>query len=519
MAGIEYFLIIAQLISLPVSFPKFLVTTGYLAFVLPNLELSFSLRSLSFAVVFSLILSEIGLPNYFLGLTVLMISYSTEYFSLFYVYTLLVVLIFMSFIRPNKYNSVSFSKIFLVVLPFLFLKESFHDNGICIFCIYIYCVMFSESYAKKSFIILGFMKLLFVVSMFSYISKTSCLSDKSNIEYSISPILHQYPSLPYQNDWVSAIRSSIDNLDILNTSGCPLCGFQPLPGYGIPNSSPRDAIMLITFRELYTVVPLVRSLRTAGSKASIIFFTDTYKSGDWTNDFDKIASQCGIIPVQINGLDQLSQWQKQALRYPLLSDFLLHYRSSFRRLLYCDTYDTVFQADPFTDKITTNTLYISGEGYTYPNDKNGQLVYKWVKALNGVNPSYFDNLESLCSGMFLGAPDQIYALTSLVASSFGPNLLMETNDQGYYSVIVYSGILSLFGMKTHIFPPYGHLASIGIFRDGFAHKNGFGTYRYKNEELVPAVFHQYDRVKAFCHEIVQSCPKGDLNILHYLRGY
>ena len=156
---------------------------------------------------------------------------------------------------------------------------------------------------------------------------------------------------------------------------CKLCSFVPNNGSHLPNSSGRDAIFLLGINKLTNLLPIVKTLRTTGSKCRVFLFTDaqTIKKYGLVRNFYVPLENCGLEIVNLGDLNTNDYYYICYLRYNIYKSFLILYRQFFDRIIFMDLYDSIIQHDPFTTEFG-NSLYLSDEGYII-RDNSFNLYY------------------------------------------------------------------------------------------------------------------------------------------------
>lgn len=86
---------------------------------------------------------------------------------------------------------------------------------------------------------------------------------------------------------------------------CKLCKFIPNNGSFPPNSTPRDAIFVLGLKKLTNLLPVVKTLRTVGSKCRFFLFTDNItfvNNSKASPKFFSYLEDCGVEFVNIGKL-------------------------------------------------------------------------------------------------------------------------------------------------------------------------------------------------------------------------
>jgi hypothetical protein len=108
-----------------------------------------------------------------------------------------------------------------------------------------------------------------------------------------------------------------------------------------------------------SVVPCIRSLRTSGSRCSVVIFTDSDVFA--SIPFRAFLADCGCALISIGKLFSDKRNYLFMLRNSACYDWLRYRDWLFDRVILIDLFDTIFQGDPFTEEITENVIAFSVE--------------------------------------------------------------------------------------------------------------------------------------------------------------
>lgn len=311
---------------------------------------------------------------------------------------------------------------------------------------------------------------------------------------------------------------------------CKLCSFTPNNGSYPPNSSPKDAIFVLGLNKLTNLLPIVKTLRTAGSRCRFFLFTDnsTLTNYKLSIKFFQMLEECGTEFVNLGHINSQNFYFICYLRYFIYKLFLIRYKKYFDRVIFMDLYDSIIQHDPFTTEFK-NTLYLSDEGYILKNDEfnRDNLDYGFRNIMQSGDPELFFSIEQrniiyngniLNGGLQEGGTESLIKFCEIMEKS-GDVKSHRTYllDQSFLNMIAYSGYLSK-RMNFTIIPKGSDLSStIGIYV-GEMNKNNvkivFGNISI--DDKFPAILHQFDRSSNIKDELRKVCP-NDENFTDYLR--
>ena len=179
---------------------------------------------------------------------------------------------------------------------------------------------------------------------------------------------------------------------------CPHCNFKPLFR---PNSTSRDLIILQAGGDPSRTQLSIKSLRSTGCKARIFLVITDYDevSEQLQNFFDS----CGVDVFRYKISPKSAHSFFVAMRFSLDEEFLYQGAKYVDRILYFDSYDSVFQSDPFIGEWQKNSLYVSNENIFIGHNP---YMVKWIRRLPNFNSRPINNNNTICSGIF-GALGQV----------------------------------------------------------------------------------------------------------------
>ena len=265
---------------------------------------------------------------------------------------------------------------------------------------------------------------------------------------------------------------------------CPHCDFKPING---TSSTERDLIIIQAGGVENKGIISIRTLRTTGCKARI--FLCVHKGEFIKSKIKRQLELCGVKIFYVKNIKGLKiGYHKNTImatmRFLINEEFLYKASKYVDRMLYFDTKDTVFQADPFNDITTPNSLYVSPEfRYTSTN----KIMQKWYRQLPNFNGYYFKNCEVICNGIFAGDTPTMIKLGQLM-KSLHLGLDFIATDQAQYDYLIYSGIFAKAGVNVIRYPKYASIADIS------KQFKPLPLGEVKHPKLsYPVAIHQYNR--------------------------
>ena len=332
--------------------------------------------------------------------------------------------------------------------------------------------------------------------------------DQLSATVTIEPFVLRTPAMDYQTDWIPKLLEEINKTH--DTSKCPLCNFDPVISKSGHNSTPRDFVVVTGFGEEFTNVDLfVRTLRTTGSKANILFFTnlDLMKP-----ELYEILKNCGVIFVDVSAFKNFDPITRRKARFPLIFDLLNTAPQYFDRIMYLDLFDSIFQGDPFTPELNSSILNGGLEcGYI-------RLLWSWRRVRRLPGYDYTPDLEKMYanSGWFVGNSSIVKTIVSMEVAMYGPNFRnIRTNDQIMYNWLIFSNNFKRAGIPYY-FREVETSEWPSISKNTFTwYTDKLGNFTNSKTLVRPLLIHQYDRNFYMTPKVVKQCP-GNFYKLSYI---
>jgi|GEM_PF-3118603 len=152
----------------------------------------------------------------------------------------------------------------------------------------------------------------------------------------------------------------------------------------------------------------------------------------------------------------------QTSRYAPAAEYLRVHHSEFRRVMWCDVWDVVFQSDPFLwaeEKSCGAKILLAKEGWLI---KDQAINNVWIQKL--VGPEEYRRLrehEVYCAGTILGESGNMTVLLQEISRWIGTADSMQGLDQGMLNVLARrNGFSSLFHAPE---PSEGFICTAGPF--------------------------------------------------------
>lgn len=305
----------------------------------------------------------------------------------------------------------------------------------------------------------------------------------------------------YEKPWFIEGYNDISEFNQVISPACTLCKFSVRNKKS--NSTPRDAVLLGTFNLIYNVIPIARTLRTTGCKASLVYFVEVVSAYKLkTTKVGEFLKSCGATFINL-GLIDISREALLPLRNCVLYDFLKTRKNVFHRVLIVDLFDTIFQGDPFHSDLNESEIGVCAESLTCGGSQQwgAELVFghhaKKLIRQGCVNAGTIIGTASLVCD-FLG-----YYVAYL--SSISPYIMNQITD---YPDQVLMNLLTRFdltGIPIHFYKnedDYSTLCHVWDYQIDFM----LGDFKINNTVNYPLVIHIFDRVPVFVLSVLLSCP-------------
>lgn len=283
----------------------------------------------------------------------------------------------------------------------------------------------------------------------------------------------------------------------LITNRCTLCTYSP-SNYK-PNSTPRDVIIADCRNTASGIIPFARSLRTVGSKASIVILTDdtAYKSiSTLTTSF---LEHCGVTIVNFGKELFPHDPLKKGIYW--VYEFLKMNMHQIDRVVYCDLFDTFFQGDPFYEEFPEDELIVFDENKTV---KDVNIVRKWFGETKLIkNSKELDNFKYKCAGNIAGSCEIVVKALGMLLALYQPGLPIR--DQSILNILIFTGEYAANGIKaTESDSKSFRLVAHMVFLPTGNHT--IGSIKIHSNDNKALIIHQTHYHYELIDQIKQVCP-------------
>lgn len=295
---------------------------------------------------------------------------------------------------------------------------------------------------------------------------------------------------------------------------CQLCNFSTLKEFS--DSTNRDLVISAFFGKTVNMVAFVRTLRSTGCKATIVLLIDHLALTDFSENHFRQLHSCGVI------LHDIGIFYENKRRYfpgfamiPII-EYVFKMNQFYNRVLYCDSFDIVFQRDPFSSNLPPDRIQFATERSLYQDTLYNQ---KWYNELPF--PKIFP------TNSFVINSGQIYGESRLVSKYFDLFLNyyhfkqltgLLVHDQAYMNFLVYNNHLTNISLKYDIDREYG-IFSTTLYVASFHGAVIFGNIQDNSDTIQAAVIHQFDRNSTLRNLVLASCPQGAFPVSNFIRYY
>ena len=275
------------------------------------------------------------------------------------------------------------------------------------------------------------------------------------------------------------------------------------------DSTERDVVLGTALHKTYTIIPYVRTLRTTGSKAQVIFFMDHVAISRLTTETTNFLKDCGVSVMFVNVSDDADRKAMLMTRNLILAEFLTDHVQDFDRVLITDIYDTTFQGDPFYSEFERDAIMLSRE------TKKVELAQlREAKLLAGVLgyqslKNQFQDYYCINVGTITGECHKVAKFLQLYVNLFESvnNLYGSLNsgfiDQVLANILVRAKIPEENGLKVKLYNEYDLHHCMWYVYGRKEVDYTIGNYRIGQN--YPLSVHLYDREKTFCESVRNAC--------------
>lgn len=271
------------------------------------------------------------------------------------------------------------------------------------------------------------------------------------------------------------------------------------------NSSPKDVIIGSAFVRCRNYMLVVRTLRSIGCLAQFFMIVDKMFFNQMPKENIEFLENCGCHIINVGKNEIQKPMNLHYYRYFCYKNFL-EKKTGINRVMSLDIYDAVFQGDPFTTSIESDSMYYTTEAATI--NSNGCNA-NWVRyALN--NSAEYPAIKNkfiVNGGIMLGGykPYMCFVKLFLNYTKYSISKSFPIGDQGFINVIAYRNMVAQHGFKQYVLTYENGYANLFLMTNMKLNWTFGKVKSYKNQEYF-LILHQIYRIPALCRSIVNICP-------------
>lgn len=367
----------------------------------------------------------------------------------------------------------------------VFTEEWYAFFSIYIFVIFVLCVICSCFLIDKTTLIIS----TIVLMLISY-EPNILIVTLYNYEKQLSIV-----DLFYNKTEIVQKMETFSNIPIV----CETCKTDVSEYKYISDSSKNDTIFSFFYsykpsdevinKYINSLNKFVRSLRTTGSRCKVVIFSNIL-------NVTKEMESCGVIIINAT----INYHKKQDsivrfLRFYLVKQFINDFGEYIDRCMFCDLRDTLFQYDPF------NTLFERSK-YIYISTENNfigscKVNSKWFYQVKNVDYEHYFKNKIINSGLIAGDKNIVESVFHLITVMLGGDNFVHTiHDQVYWNMLIHSATFFHRYSKKAVF------CNDESFLSTVSQSLNKTTLLYNRSKIainntIPAVVHQYDRIRNF----------------------
>jgi hypothetical protein len=318
---------------------------------------------------------------------------------------------------------------------------------------------------------------------------------------------HRPPSFAYETDWYRRVVP----FATLNTEKCRLCRY-PSRTSG-SDSSDNDAIITFTTGRLSGLIPFCRSVRTVGCNAQVVILSNPATFAKLTKSEENIISNCGVTLVSYGQVASL-RWETEVIfRFSVIYDYLYHHKHLFGRVFIVRLSDVMFQSDPFTPDISSDSVYFVQQETTLNDMRTEKYEFRNLP----VNFEEFQDRKIISNCVLAGGPDPLLIFLDIYLYLYSMIVMdiEQTSETAFFMYCVWqfagrskrlsyrmltnsSGIVS---MATFIYPTIDQRVGNVIIPKTGKHAS---------------VIMNYYSINRFVHSYYDACPREKMKANDYM---
>jgi hypothetical protein len=290
-------------------------------------------------------------------------------------------------------------------------------------------------------------------------------------------------------------------------SSCPKCNFTPLNPV---TSTRRDVVLGVALSAFVRVEYFLRTLRTTGTRARVILFLDSPRAAP--PELLRFFTACDVEPVFINTNSSTLRRAPKLSRYYFYYQWLSAHLSEVDRVIHSDTFDVVFQSDPFIPALNASKMYFTSE--MIPIRHSGWTA-SWIRLCYGRGFIAKHGREPVsCSGVTAGGGEVfLIYLRVLLNGGTWKECFEDSLDQAHHNWLLYTGAFQRAGLEIELLDCNSQFLTMYFCcQITKCHWDNVTEIIYgSNPERAPVVVHQYNRWKELTRRNRGFCPEEGFN--------
>jgi hypothetical protein len=329
-----------------------------------------------------------------------------------------------------------------------------------------------------------------------------------------------YPALDFSDLFTFSSIAGYRSLSDFKTTipgKCQFCNFKVRNLS--PDSTPRDLVLLTMMNKAINVVPFVRTLRTSGSRATVVIFTDVVAMRKLDTNLTLFLEGCGCTVICVERI-ALTLDSHFYLRHFVFYDFLRTRYQLFDRVVTLDLYDTIFQGDPFFSGFNRDAIGFVGDVSLI----EGQQLESILMLLTEEFREELHRHHNINMGLSTAEA----AMYVKFLHFYGSEILARPidllggllfTDQDLLNALVWSNATKKAGIRVELYGSNDafHCAWQRCDRGKVTRK--IGEYRMSKGAPYPLVVHQVDRCEPLLESVVRACPPEFPTEDEYVRDF
>jgi hypothetical protein len=242
----------------------------------------------------------------------------------------------------------------------------------------------------------------------------------------------------------------------------------------------------------------------------VILFLDSPETA--TPTWLRFFAACEIEPVYVNTSSVILREVPKLSRYYFYYQWLSAHISEVDRVIHTDTFDVIFQSDPFLPSLNASRLYFTFEPVSV---KDSRWTAGWIsECYDGAFFKEHGRKPVSCSGVTAGGGEPFLRYLKVLLNGgtwkkcFGHSL-----DQAHHNWLLYTGAFAKVGLEIDSFDCNSQFLTMHFCcKIGKCHWDNATEVIYGNRsDRAPVLVHQYNRWHNLTRRNAGFCPREMFN--------